>query len=120
MPRTLPLWGAVLITKDEASRIDACLTAARAAGCELYLRRANMEGFDQEAFYAAYMAATLAPEWETRCAELLSTWESRPRRLCVTGVTGNTGPAGGTGGTGAAGAAGGTGGTGGTGTPKWG
>jgi hypothetical protein len=50
---------------------------ARAA----YLRRVSMGGYAEEAFYAAYRAATLAPDWPTRAVELLAAWEMRPTRL---------------------------------------
>lgn len=48
---------------------------------EMYLQRADMPGFIEETFYARYMAASLAPDWETRLFELLMTWESRPWRV---------------------------------------
>jgi len=48
---------------------------------EMYQKRVAIGGWEEERHYARYMAATLAPDWETRCAELLSVWESRPRRL---------------------------------------
>jgi hypothetical protein len=48
---------------------------------ELFQKRAAMGGFLEEAYYAQFMAATLAPDWETRQAELLAVWESRPHRL---------------------------------------
>jgi hypothetical protein len=47
---------------------------------ELYLRRAQMGGYAEEAFYAAYRAALLAP-WPQRAEELLRAWEGRPARL---------------------------------------
>jgi hypothetical protein len=40
-----------------------------------------MGGFAEEAFHAAYQAALLAPDWPTRCVELLAAWEMRPSRL---------------------------------------
>ena len=46
-----------------------------------YERRAEMGGWDEEAFYARYLAATLEPDIPTRLAALLDTWESRPQRL---------------------------------------
>lgn len=48
---------------------------------DLYLRRAGMGGFAEEAYYAAYRAALLAPDFPTRAAELLAAWEMRPQRL---------------------------------------
>lgn len=46
----------------------------------LYERRATMGGFAEEAFYAAYMAATLAQEWPERLVGLLGAWQMRPSR----------------------------------------
>lgn len=48
---------------------------------ELYLRRAAMAGWDEETFYARYMAASLASTWPERLAELIAAWEFRPTRL---------------------------------------
>ena len=46
-----------------------------------YLRRAGMAGYAEEAFYSAYQAALLAPDWPTRAVELMAAWERRPGRL---------------------------------------
>lgn len=48
---------------------------------ELFHRRATMVGFAEEAYYAAYRAALLAPDWPTQAMELLAAWEMRPGRL---------------------------------------
>lgn len=48
---------------------------------EMYRKRASMVGYDQETFYARYQAALAEPDWPTRQAELIATWESRPWRL---------------------------------------
>ena len=48
---------------------------------DLYLRRATMGGYAEEAYYAAYCAAELAPDWPTRAQELMAAWEMRPRRI---------------------------------------
>jgi glycosyltransferase involved in cell wall biosynthesis len=47
----------------------------------LYLRRAEMGGWPEEVYYAAYRAALLAPDWPTKQIELLAAWEMRPQRL---------------------------------------
>jgi glycosyltransferase involved in cell wall biosynthesis len=46
-----------------------------------YLRRAGMGGFEEEAWWAQYHAANLAPDWPTRAVELMAAWERRPSRL---------------------------------------
>jgi hypothetical protein len=46
----------------------------------LYLRRADMGGWEEESAYAAYQAALLAPPAE-RAGALLAAWERRPERL---------------------------------------
>lgn len=46
-----------------------------------YLRRAEMGGFEEEAWWAQYHAANLAPDWPTRAVELMAAWERRPSRL---------------------------------------
>lgn len=46
-----------------------------------YQLRAEMGGWDEEAFYARYMAATLELDPPTRLAALLDAWETRPQRL---------------------------------------
>jgi len=47
---------------------------------DLYLKRADMGGFEEEAWYAQYRAALLA-EWPTRMVELLKVWQRRSTRL---------------------------------------
>ncbi|HLA65033.1 MAG TPA: glycosyltransferase [Candidatus Saccharimonadales bacterium] len=46
----------------------------------LYLRRADMGGFEEEAWYAAFRAALLA-RWPAQATELMAAWERRPHRL---------------------------------------
>jgi hypothetical protein len=53
----------------------------RSEARRLFLRRATMCGFAEEAFHAAYQAALIAPDWPTRATELLAAWEMRPSRL---------------------------------------
>lgn len=48
---------------------------------ELFLKRAEMGGYDQEVFYARFRAAMLAPDWPTQQAELIAAWELRPHRM---------------------------------------
>ena len=48
---------------------------------EMFVSRSKMGGYLEERHYATYMAATLAPDWPTRQAELLAVWESRPWRI---------------------------------------
>ena len=47
----------------------------------LFLRRAEMGGYDEEVFYARFRAAMLAPDWPTQRDELTAAWESRPWRM---------------------------------------
>ena len=47
----------------------------------MYLRRAEMGGYDSEVYYANFQAATLIPEWPERLVELLKVWEYRTHRL---------------------------------------
>jgi hypothetical protein len=46
---------------------------------DLYLRRSKMGGYEEEAWYAEYRAALLAP-WPDRAAELMAAWGRRPTR----------------------------------------
>jgi hypothetical protein len=46
----------------------------------LFRSRAVLSGFAEEAYYAAYRAAMLAP-WPEQAAELMAAWEMRPSRL---------------------------------------
>lgn len=48
---------------------------------ELYERRVEMGGWDEERFVAAYQAATLEDDWRVRVLRLLGAWELRPSRL---------------------------------------
>ena len=48
---------------------------------DLFVRRAEMGGFDEEVYYARFRAALLAPDWPTQMAELLAAWELRPHRM---------------------------------------
>lgn len=48
---------------------------------EMFLKRIDMGGFDEEVFYARFRAGMLAPDWPTRRDELLAAWESRPWRI---------------------------------------
>ena len=48
---------------------------------DMFLRRAEMGGYDEEVFYARFRAAMLAPDWPTRRDELTAAWESRPWRI---------------------------------------
>jgi hypothetical protein len=56
-----------------------CLGDPRAR--EMFLKRAEMGGYDQEVFYARFRAAMLEPDWPTRQAELIAAWELRPHRM---------------------------------------
>jgi hypothetical protein len=47
---------------------------------DLYLRRAAMGGWEEEAWWAQYQAARLA-DWPARATELMDAWERRPERL---------------------------------------
>ena len=48
---------------------------------EMYQKRATMGGFDAEVYYSRFQAATLAPTWPERLAELLAVYEYRPHRM---------------------------------------
>jgi glycosyltransferase involved in cell wall biosynthesis len=48
---------------------------------EMFLRRAEMGGYEAEVFYARFRAAMLAGDWPTRRDELTAAWESRPWRI---------------------------------------
>lgn len=48
---------------------------------DFYIARSKMGGFAEEAYYAAYRAALLAPTWEQKVVECLAAWEMRPARL---------------------------------------
>lgn len=50
------------------------------AAIDLYRRRAAMDN-SEEAFCAAYAAASLEPEWPAKQAALMAAWEMRPARL---------------------------------------
>lgn len=47
---------------------------------EAYLKRAKMGGFEEERWYASYMAATLGP-WPDKAIELMEVWNTRPHRI---------------------------------------
>lgn len=47
----------------------------------LFERRAEMGGFAEEAFWAAYQGATLVPDLDARVAALIRAWERRPHRM---------------------------------------
>lgn len=47
---------------------------------DLYLRRAQMGGYEPERWYAMYRAALLA-DWPCRAGEMLAAWDARPDRM---------------------------------------
>ena len=47
----------------------------------MFIRRAEMGGYDAEVFYSRFRAAMLGPDWTTRREELTASWESRPWRI---------------------------------------
>jgi tetratricopeptide (TPR) repeat protein len=55
----------------------------REQAIELYERRAGMEGWDEETFYARFQAGLLLvdSDWPRAMATLIDAWEMRPERL---------------------------------------
>lgn len=84
-------WQLALLERDAAERPDDPRTVFYMAQClrelgrddearALYERRAEMGGWDEEAWYAAFQAALYAPDGQ-RIEALLRAWERRPERL---------------------------------------
>lgn len=87
-----PAWQLSILEAEYAKDPDNARTVFYRAQClretgnyaearRMYLRRAEMGGYDAEVFYSRFQAATLLPTWPERLEELLRVWEYRPSRL---------------------------------------